>query len=311
MRATAFGLDVCTPEPLLMLERARAAPTGRTLELVEVEGDGAERRPPGSRTICARRDADGAELFRIEAHPLHGYSIWGEQGGSHLLSADGSRLLCDPAELPRIGWERFLVGQVLPFAALVRGLEVLHASAVAIDGSAIAFTGLSGSGKTSVALEACRRGAAFLADDVLALEMCGGRLLAHPGTPLAGVHVCEAERLIEVGRPLEGEVLSADDRERVVRVEGSAPAVPLQALFFLERREDGPDTPSFEPSAQAPMLLGSSFNLVLETERRMRGLLEVCALIARCTVERVTVGSGVDPGALAEAILERIARPAR
>ena len=76
---------------------------------------------------------------------------------------------------------------MLPFAALLQGLEVFHASAVVQGGEAIALLGPSRAGKTSLALELCARGASFLADDVLALETREDALFAHPGSPVAGV----------------------------------------------------------------------------------------------------------------------------
>ena len=56
-------------------------------------------------------------------------------------------------------WQRFLIAQVLPFAAALHGLEVLHASAVTVAGRALALLGPSGAGKTSLALALCRTGA--------------------------------------------------------------------------------------------------------------------------------------------------------
>jgi hypothetical protein len=244
--------------------------------------------------------------FRIDSHPQAGYLIWGERRGSYLLSPDGLRLRCAPGCCPRAEWERFLVGQVLPFAALVSGLEIFHASAVVLDGCTIAFTGPSGAGKTSVALAACRRGAGFLADDVLALEARANELMAQPGTPLAGVDHGEARRLAEAGESLGEEVLGADAREQLVRIEGAVAPAPLEALFFLDRRSQGTGEPRFEPAADARMLLASTFNFVLDTPQRMRGLLDVCALAARRRVERILIPPSVDPGALAGAVLARM-----
>ena len=111
-------------------------------------------------------------------------------------------------------WQRFLIAQVLPFAAALNGLEVLHASAVAFGDRALALIGASGAGKTSLALAACRLGAELIADDVLALERREDRLLAHPGAPLAGVAHAEAERL---GPGLASSVqLAVNERERLV-----------------------------------------------------------------------------------------------
>ena len=305
--ATVFGLDVRAEIPLAMLARARAAPTGRSLPLrlgSTPPRDPSWRRE--ARTICTRRRPDGSVYFRIETHPRAGHLIWGERRGSFLLAADGQSLLCTPDTRVTPQWERFLVAQVLPFAALVRGLEIFHASAVVLDGRAFAFVGSSGAGKTSLALALCDRGARFLADDVLALQPWARGLIAHAGTPAAGVDHREAERLQELRRPLTGERLGSDAREQVIAIEGARGAAPLGGLFLLDRRADGSAGPRFRPAVDARMLLACTFNFVLDTPRRMQGLLQTCALAARGRVERVIVTPATDAGALAAAVLGRL-----
>jgi hypothetical protein len=65
----------------------------------------------------------------------------------------------------------FLAGNVMALLLTLRGLEVLHGSAVAMGGSAVAFVGHSNAGKSTLAGEACAAGASLVADDVLAVEI--------------------------------------------------------------------------------------------------------------------------------------------
>jgi hypothetical protein len=67
----------------------------------------------------------------------------------------------------------FLAGNVLALLLTLRGLEVLHGSAVAVGDSAVAFVGHSNAGKSTLAGEACAAGASLVTDDVLALEIDG------------------------------------------------------------------------------------------------------------------------------------------
>ncbi len=305
--ATVFGLDVRSRVPLGFLEGSPTRPTGRTLS-IEAQTDEATKLgwPNSAELICGEPDHDGDVLFRIETHPVAGYLISGREHGLGLLAADGRRLLCDPEHSVSEEWQRLLVAQMLPFAALLQGLEVFHAAAVAWHGAAIALLGPSGEGKTSVSLELCRQGAVFITDDVLALEARDGRLLAHPGAPLAGLDHAEAGRLELVGRGRREEVVATNERERLLRMSGICEPAPLAGLFFLERRRDGPGHPRFEAIEDAGPLLGATFNFVLATPERLRGLLDVCALAARCRAERVLAGPSVDATQLAYAIAQHL-----
>lgn len=304
-RATVFGLDLRADRELTFVQASRARPTGRPLE-VSLDPANEPRWPSAAELISDQRLPDGSVNFKIERHPEAGYRIWGPPYGEHVLSADGCSLWGTPGDASQAAWQRLLIAQALPFAAVLQGLEVLHASAVAIDGGAVAFAGSSGSGKTSLALELCRHGGEFLSDDVLALEP-GDDLVAHPGTPVAGVDRVEAARLRAAGVS-GGEALAADERETVERVAARAEPAPLRAIFLLERRTEGPAVPRFEPAVEAQELLASTFNLVLVDPGRLARLLHVCALAAQGAVERVVVGPGVDAAQLGGAVEERIGR---
>lgn len=310
-RATVFGLDVSAEVDLPFLAGARAAATGRGFVLSVAEGSENDFSWPASaKVVCDQREPDGTVNFRIEAHPETGYLIWGPAYGRHILSADGRHALCIPGGCAADAWQRLLIAQVLPFAALLHGLEVFHASAVVIDRSAVAFVGPSGAGKTSVALELCRRGASFLADDVLAVERVGEELLGYPGTPVAGLDHAEAQRLELAGERLPEDVVAVNARERLVRLRGAATPAPLGALFFVDRQVDGPSEPSFEPAADPRALLSATFNSVLVGPERLRGLLDVCALLAHRRVERILAGPNVDAAELAAAVQRRLGSPA-
>ncbi len=308
VRATVFGLDVRADDRLYFLRGAsELAPTGRVLD-VEIAAE-----PPGwsrGEQLCEQREADGSVSYRIEADPRAGYLISGPEYGCHLLSADGSRLVCSPGVDPaEVGWQRLLIAQALPFAALLHGLEIFHASAVALDGRAVAFLGTSRAGKTSMALELCRRGASFLADDVLAVERVEDRLICQPGTPVAGVDRDETERLRRSGLWPEQDVLATNERELLLPVACAGSPAPLGALFFLERTLEGPAEPRFEAVTDPRLLLAATFNFVLTTPERLGRLLDICALAAAQRVERVLIGPDADPPRLGEAVAQRLRAP--
>ncbi|MGA9875043.1 MAG: hypothetical protein WBQ21_04470 [Solirubrobacteraceae bacterium] len=270
--------------------------------------------PTSGDLICDQLEPDGSVSYRIEAHPEAGYLISGPAYGKHVLSADGRHLTCAPegSTAAANGWQRLLIAQVLPFAALLRGLEVFHSSAVILDGRAIAFLGASRAGKTSVAFELCRGGGDFLADDVLAVERVEDRLFGHPGTPMAGLDRVKAGQPTDDESGFDGEsssgqeTVAVSDRESLVRMTGATAPVPLGALFFLDRRSDGPSRPHFEPAADAQLLLTATFNFVLATPRRLHDLLDVCALAASRPVERIVIGPLTDAAQLSVAVKRRL-----
>jgi hypothetical protein len=305
MRATAFGLDIEAATPLSFLRHATASPTERPLSIsVHPEQPARELWPQGSELICDERLPDGAVNYRIETHPDHGYLISGPEYGAHLLSADGRRLRCFPEGRPDGGWQRMLVAQVLPFAALLHGLEVFHASAVVRDGEVLALLGPSRSGKTSLALELCARGASFMADDVLALETRDGALFANPGSPVAGVAL--EQEAVQQDDGADERVIAVNARERIVQIVGAEEPAPLGTLLFLDRKADGPERPSFESRADAQLLLAATFNFVLATPELLQRLLEVASLAARLRVELVACGPSTTVPELADAVERRL-----
>lgn len=64
-------------------------------------------------------------------------------------------------------------------------MEILHASAVALDGRGLLLSGPSGSGKSSLALELISLGAVLIADDRVCVMPREGRLWLEPPETIA------------------------------------------------------------------------------------------------------------------------------
>jgi len=103
----------------------------------------------------------------------------------------------DPASLRAV-----LLGSVMGLLCHQRGLLVLHASAVAIAGEAVAFAGDQGAGKSTLTAHCVSAGARLVADDLLVVSLRPDqRPMAHPGVP--GIKLWR-DALAELGKSTDG-----------------------------------------------------------------------------------------------------------
>jgi hypothetical protein len=106
-------------------------------------------------------------------------------GIARLQIADGREVTVESyahVELPQL--RAILLGSVMGLLCHQRGMMVLHASAVAFNGRAIAFTGEQRAGKSTLTAHCVSAGARLVADDVLVLSLDAGRQpMAYPGVP--------------------------------------------------------------------------------------------------------------------------------
>lgn len=98
---------------------------------------------------------------------------------------DGCEVIVDPnPEVEEHVLRLFILGTVLAMLLHQRGeVAVLHASVVAISGQAVAFVGMKGAGKSTMAAILHARGNDLIADDILAVDIKQSSLLALPGFP--------------------------------------------------------------------------------------------------------------------------------
>lgn len=304
-RSRAFGLELESTFPI-----PGAAPVdeggGRRVRL-----DLASRAelldgwsPAAPERISDRRMANGRSAVAIDADAQAGYLIRAVGFGCFWISPDATRVRCAPLRVTPWRWQRYLVGQVLPLTAVLRGLEVFHASAVVGPRGALTFLGMSTAGKTSVALSLVLRGARFMTDDVLAVSPGdGGGVLAHPGVGLASLRHEAGQRLRPQERDRLGRSLGRDGEATRVALESQEASVPLRHAFLLERRDSGPLVIESLTPVDPRLLLGGSFNFIINTPERLTNQLDLCARIAtRVGVHRAASPPSVGPAELARAI---------
>ncbi|HEY1316416.1 MAG TPA: hypothetical protein VGF10_04315 [Gaiella sp.] len=302
----AFGVEIHAPRdlPLMAPREARGGRAGTRRTSIEVLAAAElERRWTGSTAerVLERRFRDGRLVMSVDRDPAGRFRVYAPRNGRHLVSPDGADIL---SALPRIApwrWQRLLFAQVLPLAATLRGLELLHASAVELDGRILAFVARAGTGKTSVATHLVAGGAALVTDDVLAVEPVGGRLVGYPGAPTFNVAREELLRVPPERRPRLGRRLGEADKLVLSARLVDGPR-PLGALFFLARPSG--DRIRIERVEPDPIrLLANSFNLYVRTPARLENQLETVARLTETVpLFSVAVPAGAGAPAVASAI---------
>src|SRR3954471_20671038 len=149
-RARAFGLEIEASFDAPGLPPASGPARGPVTRLELVPAAEIDRDWPatGTERLLEEHFGEGPPARTIDAHPDAGYRLYARHFGLARISPSGDRVACAPPEDEPWSWQRFLVGRILPWASVLRGREVFHASAVGCAGRAVAFVGDTGAGKT-------------------------------------------------------------------------------------------------------------------------------------------------------------------
>lgn len=153
----AFGLTIRSHVPLPELSLSEL--TGRAPDLLIRFGTCGRPLPPQSGGVVVDLDSDGAH-----------YLAW---PGVAAFRFDGvHRIDVEPYPDIPLSFLAFpLLGPVLGLLLHLRGLAVLHASAVEVHGMSIAFVGDKLAGKSTTAGAFIRAGHRLLTDDLLAVDL--------------------------------------------------------------------------------------------------------------------------------------------
>ena len=162
----------------------------------------------------------------------HGAFLFTTDAGVRFHYAVGRGIVASvPAPECDDDFRLYLWGTVFGAVAWLNGYFPLHASAVAIDGRAVAFTADSGGGKSTMAAALAAKGHAHVCDDTLAIVLSEGRPLAVPDRkPLKlwedAFDLVAAERLEPItSMPGKSYALAATTKRE---------ALPLAHLIVLE-----------------------------------------------------------------------------
>lgn len=164
------GLDIRSEIPLPELQPREAVSDSPDIE-IKVAAPFAPTEPTAAKTASADVSAEGV---RINVPDIGRYTVTG-----------GSRILVEPAAgVEAASLRLFLLGSAFGAIFFQRGFFPLHASVVVINGAAVAFSGDSGAGKSTMAAWMNRNGYPLLCDDVCVVRFGEDDVpLAYPGFP--------------------------------------------------------------------------------------------------------------------------------
>ena len=196
-----------------------------------------------------------------------------------------------------------LLGPVLSFWLERSAILALHASAVVVEGRAVAFISGNGAGKSSVAAAFMQNGNTLLSDDILPVEYFDGDFIGRPGQPqmrmwpkearyflgnclhLEKIHPLYSKRRVSVGPP-GGWGLFCDMPK------------PLACIYFLERaeeQEDAVEVTSISPADAVIKLVCNSFiaEFVESMQLQSQRLTAFARMVKRLPMRRVLSPPGL------------------
>ena len=200
----------------------------------------------------------------------------------------------------------YLLGPVMGFVLLLRGLVCLHASAIVVDGKAIELVGPAGAGKSTTAAAFAARGFNVLAEDVVTLddglEDRGDSFLVRPAYPCIRLWPASAATLYGSKSALPPLTPNWDKCYLDLTGREGFENTPreLAALYLLGERRDDPYAPFVDALDHAEGLMSLVANTyatkLMDKHMRAREFDLLSRVLSRVPLRRVTPHS--DPARL-------------
>lgn len=239
-------------------------------------------------------DQPGLRAFKLLDAKYH--QIAYSDGTTVVVDAAGENVWAvGPASATVEDTATYLLGPVLGFVLRLRGVTCLHASAVAVDGQAVALVGTSGAGKSSTAAAFARLGYPVLTDDVLALADYGDSFAVQPAYPRVRLWTETVASMFGTADALPLIAPNWDKRFLDLsepNCQFQREPLPLAAIYFLGDRSDAPDAPRVtEVSARTGLMTLVSdtyITYLLDLARRAREFELLGRLVANVPLRQVT-----------------------
>ncbi|MEF8780588.1 MAG: serine/threonine protein kinase [Haloferacaceae archaeon] len=200
---------------------------------------------------------------------------------ARILVRDGREIVVDPSESePGEIVRNLVVGPAFNHLLHQRDYFVLHASAVEIDGDAVAFAASSGQGKTTTATAFLKAGYRVLSDDVAAIDRVEEPAV-RSGFPSMKLDPDVVERFDLPVDPPERTCEVRDRHFHGLRHDLPASPVPLRRIYLLEDGDREELRPT-GPGKRVMELIGNTYTGTLHEESDYaRRNFDRCASLAK------------------------------
>ena len=237
--------------------------------------------------------------------------------GEFLVSSNGKSIVCCQSNNASIeSFQVYLLGQALSFALVHLGFEPLHATAIVVNGEAVAFLGDEGFGKSTLAACFLAAGHRILTDDLLILRETPRGIRAHAGPARIKLFPRVAQRY--VGNAASGVTMNSITKKLILPLNSSkccVKPVPLRGIYSIgapsiASRKKAICIEPLSPREEFMELIKNTFNYrILDGARLARQFTATERLVAGATVRRLSYPRTLDQlSAVRDAILADLLR---
>jgi hypothetical protein len=210
-----------------------------------------------------------------------------------LVDHSGSEIWADWAEpLTLEDTATYLLGPIMGFVMLLRGVVCLHASAVVVGDQAIALLGPAGSGKSTTAAALSERGYSVLAEDVVTLDDRGDHFLVRPAYPCIRLWPASVKALYGSETHLPKLTPNWDKCFLDLSEQFHGEPVPLAAIYHLSQRRDDVAAPFVETLDRSEGLMSLVANTyatrLMDKQMRAREFELLTRVFSHVPLRRVT-----------------------
>jgi hypothetical protein len=202
-------------------------------------------------------------------------------------------------------WEdtlTYLLGPVIGLVLRLQGITCLHASAVAVDGHAIALVGPGGAGKSTTAAAFAKQGYPVLSDDIVTLREHANHFMVQPGYPYLCLWPDSVKNLYGIPdalprlTPRDGINAWWDKRYLDLQKNGytfQEKPLALKAIYILSGYSADRKTPFIEAVFSRDILMSlianSYMTYLLDNDMHMEEFKSLAKVVNRIPLRKVTL----------------------